>query len=133
MTKHDTQNAVSCDLAPKLLGADDRGESFGYDPRQIGRSTLEALTAGSKSLRKPIKAIRAKCLDCCCGSAPEGARCHLIDCPLWPMRMGVNPFHGQAGKPRPGAVKNLPHYRNDERNDDRNVKRNVNREAERDD
>lgn len=34
------------------------------------------------------KAIRAKCLDCCCGSAPEVRRCPVKTCPLWVFRMG---------------------------------------------
>lgn len=34
------------------------------------------------------KAIRAKCLDCCCGSAPEVRKCPVKDCPLWTFRMG---------------------------------------------
>jgi hypothetical protein len=36
--------------------------------------------------------IRAKCLDCCCGSPYEVRRCISIDCPLWPFRMGTNPW-----------------------------------------
>ena len=34
------------------------------------------------------KAIRLKCLDCCCGSASEVRRCELRKCPLWKYRMG---------------------------------------------
>lgn len=34
------------------------------------------------------KAVRAKCLDCCCGSAPEVKRCPVKTCPLWVFRMG---------------------------------------------
>lgn len=33
-------------------------------------------------------AIRAKCLDCCCGSAPEVRCCPVTTCPLWVFRMG---------------------------------------------
>ncbi len=39
----------------------------------------------------PIKAIRAKCLDCCCGSAKEVELCPIPDCPLYPYRFGKNP------------------------------------------
>ena len=39
----------------------------------------------------PIKAIRAKCLDCCCGQREEVKLCPAKDCPLWPFRMGKNP------------------------------------------
>lgn len=34
------------------------------------------------------KAIRLKCLDCCCGSAYEVTRCVSKDCPLWNYRLG---------------------------------------------
>lgn len=34
------------------------------------------------------KAIRLKCLDCCCGSSYEVSRCVCRDCPLWPYRLG---------------------------------------------
>ena len=34
------------------------------------------------------KAIRLKCLDCCCGSPSEVRRCESRNCPLWRFRMG---------------------------------------------
>ena len=34
------------------------------------------------------KAIRAKCLDCCCGHMAEVRYCPATKCPLWPYRMG---------------------------------------------
>ncbi len=34
------------------------------------------------------KAIRLKCLDCCCGNAVEVRLCQLRRCPLWRFRMG---------------------------------------------
>lgn len=39
-------------------------------------------------LLTPMKAIRSKCLDCCCGSAKEAALCTVTSCPLWPYRFG---------------------------------------------
>ena len=39
----------------------------------------------------PIKAIRAKCLDCCCGSSNEVKLCPASDCPLYLYRFGHNP------------------------------------------
>lgn len=39
----------------------------------------------------PIKAIRTKCLDCCCGSAKEVELCPIPDCSLYPYRFGKNP------------------------------------------
>jgi hypothetical protein len=38
----------------------------------------------------PMKAIRAKCLDCN-GNAYEVKLCPCKDCPLWPFRLGKNP------------------------------------------
>ena len=42
--------------------------------------------------KSPLKAIRAKCLDCCCGSAYEVKHCTIHDCELYPFRLGNNPF-----------------------------------------
>lgn len=39
----------------------------------------------------PMKAIRLKCLDCCCGSANEVKLCTCADCPLYDFRLGKNP------------------------------------------
>ncbi len=39
----------------------------------------------------PIKAIKAKCLDCCCGQREEVKLCPVKDCPLWQFRLGKNP------------------------------------------
>lgn len=40
----------------------------------------------------PVKAIREKCLDCCCGSTLEVKECNVVKCPIYPFRMGKNPF-----------------------------------------
>lgn len=45
----------------------------------------------------PMKAIRAKCLDCCCGIAQEVKLCPITDCPLYPYRMGHNPSRKGKG------------------------------------
>ena len=34
------------------------------------------------------QAIRAKCLDCCCGHQCEIRRCTATNCPLWRFRLG---------------------------------------------
>lgn len=47
----------------------------------------------------PIKAIRAKCIDCMCGQTAEVRRCPSESCPLYPYRMGHNPNRaGHGGK-----------------------------------
>ena len=43
-------------------------------------------------ITSPLKAIRAKCLDCVWGQANEVRKCHLEDCELHPFRFGKNPF-----------------------------------------
>lgn len=40
----------------------------------------------------PMKAIRAKCIDCCCGDKAEVRKCVAISCVLHPYRMGKNPY-----------------------------------------
>ena len=39
----------------------------------------------------PIKAIRAKCIDCCAGQPKEVRLCSIEKCPLYPYRMGHRP------------------------------------------
>lgn len=46
----------------------------------------------SKEITNPVKAIRAKCLDCCCGSSNEVSLCSCDTCPLHPFRFGKNPY-----------------------------------------
>lgn len=51
----------------------------------------------------PIKAIRAKCLDCCGGSSKEVRDCTAGDsCPLFPYRLGKRPANtkGQVNTER---------------------------------
>lgn len=42
----------------------------------------------------PMKAIKAKCLDCCCGSRLEVKLCPATDCMLWRYRFGRKPNMG---------------------------------------
>lgn len=43
----------------------------------------------------PVKAIRKKCLDCCCGSSDEVKSCAITECMLHPFRLGKNPFRAK--------------------------------------
>ena len=52
----------------------------------------------------PLKAIRAKCLDCCIGQANEVRLCPVSDCSLWPYRLGHNP---KLKGTRPGIAANF--------------------------
>ena len=40
----------------------------------------------------PLKAIREKCLNCCCYQQTEVKECPMTSCALHPFRMGKNPF-----------------------------------------
>lgn len=46
----------------------------------------------------PMKAIRLKWLDCCCGSSTEVKLCPAQDCPLWAYRSGHNPARAGVGR-----------------------------------
>lgn len=41
-----------------------------------------------------MKAIRLKCLDCCCGSSHEVRKCTAVKCPLYPYKNGHKPKEG---------------------------------------
>lgn len=45
----------------------------------------------------PLKSIRLKCLDCCCGSEAEVRDCAAKNCPLYFYRMGHNPNRTGTG------------------------------------
>lgn len=50
----------------------------------------------------PMRAIRAKCLDCSGDSANEVRLCPIKDCPLYEYRFGHNPARkGICGKESP--------------------------------
>ncbi len=50
-------------------------------------------TGRTANLKRPLGAIRAKCLDCCLFSATEVRLCPSVSCPLWVFRFGRNPLH----------------------------------------
>jgi hypothetical protein len=66
-------------------------------------SQIEEGQAMTIPKRSPLKAIRAKCLDCSGGQVKEVRQCPITSCPLYPFRMGRKFFdgHGQrCQKPR---------------------------------
>lgn len=65
------------------------GHPVGRDPRTMTPADLRALGHQPVS---PLKVIRARCLDCCVGQAPEVRRCTSVRCPSWPLRMGTSPW-----------------------------------------
>lgn len=49
------------------------------------------LKDGKPHIYGPLKAMRLKCLDCCCGSFQEVELCVVTDCSLYPYRFGKSP------------------------------------------
>ena len=45
----------------------------------------------------PIKAIRAKCIDCSGRDLREIRECAITKCPIWPYRMGKRPKEDTEG------------------------------------
>lgn len=51
---------------------------------------MPAVTKDDKPLTM-ARAIRFKCLDCCCGDTAEVRECTIKNCSLYPFRMGSYP------------------------------------------
>jgi hypothetical protein len=81
---------------------------FSYRFEQQPNERSQENWTGGEVLR-PLKAIRAKCLDC----APELAhlgKCGMEGCPLYPFRQGKNPtLKGKRG--RGGSPESIAHAR----------------------
>jgi hypothetical protein len=75
---------------------------IGRDPRKMQRSELEAMGHAPMS---PMEAIRARCLDCCAGSAYEVRCCVATTCPSWPFRTGKNPWRAPISEERREALR----------------------------
>lgn len=52
----------------------------------------------------PMRAIRAKCLDCVNGQIYEINKCHIEKCPLWKYRTGHRPKKSVEGDLSPEAI-----------------------------
>jgi hypothetical protein len=62
--------------------------------------TAAAAREAGHEPQSPLRAIRAKCLDCSCYQVSETRLCEAIKCPLWPFRAGKHPWWGEGEKPR---------------------------------
>lgn len=51
-----------------------------------------------------LKAIRSKCLDCTGQQLDEVRNCNIDRCPIYPYRMGKNPFSNRKGNPNLGKL-----------------------------
>ena len=68
-----------------------------------------------KVVLTPMKAIRAKCIDCTCGQLLEIRLCPIDDCPLHPYRMGKRPDHSIHSTTRTrSALKNVTQIQSDQ-------------------
>lgn len=70
------------------------GQPVGRDPRKMSSDEFSSIGFEKKSL---YRVIREKCLACCCHQPTEVRLCVCDDCPLWPYRMGTNPFKRKLG------------------------------------
>jgi hypothetical protein len=71
------------------------GWDVGRDPREMTRAELELLGHGKKPL---LRAMRARCLDCCAGQPNEVRLCTAVHCPLWPYRMSTDPWRKEPSE-----------------------------------
>ena len=58
----------------------------------------KALGAMGHQPEPALKAIRRKCLDCSGGSLTEIADCLVQQCPLFPFRLGKNPWRAPVSE-----------------------------------
>jgi hypothetical protein len=64
-----------------------------------------------KSTRNPVKAIRAFCLECVCGSPREVELCVSPECPLYPFRLGKNPYRAPPSEKQREHARRLSEQR----------------------
>lgn len=89
-----TDNITRLDRATYLEPSpyeSDGGQPIGKHPKDVSMTDLRALGHFS-----PIRAIRAKCIDCSGNSIAEARKCTAVLCPLWAFRMGSNVFHSRS-------------------------------------
>lgn len=98
--KKATENAVRRpDGAAGRVSRETRGDT--RPAAEAAGGAAQALPG--KSARLLMRAIRAKCLDCCCGVRAEVRGCRIEHCPLWPYRCAAEPARQAAGPGRPDA------------------------------
>lgn len=94
----------------------ERSRLASLEPAKLGETDLRHVTEGMHALRRqggrkyPPKmgranAIRRKCIDCCGGERSEVRRCEAIDCPLWPHRLGGDPYRKSSKQTAPARMK----------------------------
>ena len=74
-------------------------------------------------IKTPLKAIRAKCIECSCGQKNEVKLCPVTGCPLYPFRIGKNPYKKELTDEQrqilaERAKKNFHHEKHEEKTGD---------------
>ena len=64
------------------------------------------------------KAIRLKCIDCCCGNMAEVRRCPAEQCPLWRYRMGKEIRDGVSEETEHEASSENPSFSDETEDED---------------
>ena len=77
------------------LEPDEGGHAVGRDPSRMIAAEFKALGHEPKS---PLAALRARCVDCCSGSAHEVRLCVAVTCAAWPFRLGRNPYRAPSSE-----------------------------------
>ena len=102
------ENAAYLDALTKMVD----GRRVGRDPMTIPVDVLKAAGHGRRSVSAvwaamgdvPLvkgargrKGLRRQCLDMCAENAADARQCPVIDCPIWPYRMGRDPYDARRG------------------------------------
>jgi hypothetical protein len=72
------------------------GKSQGRDPRSMTQTEL--IEAGHTKAGF-YEIVRRKCVWCQNNKSHAVRKCVTVACPLWPYRMGTNPFTKRTGNP----------------------------------
>ena len=101
---------MTCDgYQPENVAWFSQGRRVGRDPMTIPVEVLTASGHGPRTERRVLGALGDEPIDpsirrltelrrqSCAENAAEVRRCAIIDCPLWPYRMGHNPHNPKRG------------------------------------
>jgi hypothetical protein len=94
--------------AQKALLEKRDGWDVGRHPRQVSRDGL--IAAGHRPI-SPLKALRARCIDCKAGELSRVRKCDHLDCPAWPYRMGTNPWSKERSEAQQRHTRTLAEKR----------------------
>jgi len=91
--REDGHNPSDCEFLPINSGEKIIGDKKAPPASNSNKTEFLGADLQDKSeIFTPKKAIRKKCIDCSGGSLREVRLCWATECPLYPFRMGKNPF-----------------------------------------